>query len=980
MSNLSSFLPMAAGGPTLPGHPHGDDLSLAASVHPATESSACACAAAAMPVLAPGEPDTWPDGLRAIADLIQASRFPMFLALGRDLRLYYNDAYSDLLGDKHPAARGAPYASVRPELWERMRPYFEHVLGGEATQLQHALMEFERNGKRERRYFCVSLSPLRHAGQVAGVYCVLTETTSDVLSEHRHAFHQKLGETLDGLDDAVHIMKATSAMTGQTLGAGRVGYGEIDALGRTVSIDRDWTDGRGDGMASLAGMTHPLDSFGPSIVDQLRQGRSVRLDDVTADARSAPFAAGYAAIGTRAAVIVPIIEEGRLDAVFYLHEPVARHWTDHEVAMAEDVARHTREVVRRARVEENLRDESRILEAVHRTGQVLASTLDLDTLSQAILDAGTELSGARYGGFFYNAGDGAPMRLYALSGASREAFERIGPAPTAAVFRPLMNGESPFRSDDIRIDPRYPALVAHGMQPGHLNVRSFLAVPVVSHSGKVLGGLFFGHPDAGVFTARAERIVSGIAAQAAVAIDNAHLYEAAQNSARERDALLQSERLARVQAERLSHTKDEFLAMLAHELRNPLAPISSSASLLGMQFAGEPRIAQTTTIISRQVKHMSRLIDDLLDVSRVTRGLVKLQLATVDFRDVVSGALDQTRPLVLEKSHHVTVQLPDAPVYVRGDQTRLVQSVANILNNAAKYTQKSGTLALALEQRDGRMSLSVRDNGSGMPPDLVPSVFDLFTQGARTLARSQGGLGLGLTLVKRLVELHEGEVRAHSDGVGFGSTFTVTLPCVAASNGGLEAPPAGIEAKRAVLRRKLRVLIVDDNSDAADSLATLLQVQGNATAVDYDAASALRRARAERPDVMLIDIGLPDVDGYQLAQELRVRPETAHTTLVAVTGYGQARDRERAIESGFAHHLVKPVDMTALVKILESSAAAAALQDDARARPAAADAGLVPVPMVAATVAVAAAATALAVQVVAEASAAPDQAEPAEPA
>ncbi|WP_312518448.1 ATP-binding protein [Massilia sp.] len=973
MSNLSSFLPMAAGGPTLPGHPHGDDLSLAAPLHPATESTACAAAAVATPVVTPifvpGEPGTWPEGLRAIADLIQASRFPMFLAVGHDLRLHYNDAYSDLLGDKHPAARGAPYASVRPELWERMRPYFEHVLAGEATQLQHALMEFERNGKRERRYFCVSLSPVRHAGQVAGVYCVLTETTSDVLSEHRHAFHQKLGETLDGLDDAVHIMKATSAMTGQTLGVGRVGYGEIDALGRTVSIDRDWTDGS---MASLAGMAHPLDSFGPAIVDKMRQGRSVRLDDVTADARSAPFAAGYAAIGTRAAVIVPIIEEGRLDAVFYLHEPVARHWTDQEVAMAEDVARHTREVVRRARVEENLRDESRILEAVHRTGQVLASTLDLDTLSQAITDAGTELSGARYGGFFYNAGEGEPMRLYALSGASREAFERIGPAPTAAVFRPVLNGEAPLRSDDIRVDPRYAVLVAHGMQPGHLNLRSFLAVPVVSHSGKVLGGLFFGHPDAGVFTERAERIVSGIAAQAAVAIDNAHLYEVAQNSARERDALLQSERLARVQAERLSHTKDEFLAMLAHELRNPLAPISSSASLLGMQFAGEPRIAQTTTIISRQVKHMSRLIDDLLDVSRVTRGLVKLQLATVDFRDVVSGALDQTRPLVLEKSHHVTVQLPDAPVYVRGDQTRLVQSVANILNNAAKYTQKSGTLALSLEQRDGRMSLSVRDNGSGMPPELVPSVFDLFTQGARTLARSQGGLGLGLTLVKRLVELHEGEVRAHSDGVGFGSTFTMTLPCVAASTDGLEAPPAGIDAERAVLQRKLSVLIVDDNSDAADSLATLLGVQGNATAVEYDAASALRRARAERPDVMLIDIGLPDVDGYQLAQELRVRPETAHTTLVAVTGYGQARDRERAIESGFAHHLVKPVDMTALVKILESSAAAAALRDEASAP----DAALVPVPMVAATVAVAAAATALAVQVVAEASAAPDQAEP----
>ena len=746
MSNLSSFMPLAEGGPATPGIAHGHDLPLASPM-------------AAAP-FALGAPDTWPDGLRAVGDLILAARFPMFLALGPELRLFYNEAYADLLGDKHPAARGAPYASVRPELVERMRPYFEHVLGGEATQLQNALMEFERNGKRERRFFGVSLSPVRHAGQVAGVYCVLTETTSDVLSEHRHAFHQKLGETLDGHDDAAHIMKATSAMTGQTLGVARVGYGEIDAPGQTVSIDRDWTDGR---MASLAGVSHPLESFGPFILDKLRRGRSVCLDDVGADHRSAQYAAACAAIDARAMVIVPIIEEARLSAVFYLHEPAARHWTDQEVAMAEDVARHTREVVRRSRVERH----------------------------------------------------------------------------------------------------------------------------------------------------------------------NAHLYQQAQKSARERDALLQSERLARVQAERLSHTKDEFLAMLAHELRNPLAPISSSASLLGMQFSGEPRIAQTTAIISRQVKHMSRLIDDLLDVSRVTRGLVKLKLATLDFRDVVGGALDQTRPLVLEKSHHVTLQLPEAPVYVRGDHTRLVQSVANIVNNAAKYTQKCGTLALTLEQHDGRMTLTVRDNGSGMPPELVPNVFDLFTQGARTLARSQGGLGLGLSLVKRLVELHQGEVRAHSDGVGFGSSFAMTLPCVLATPDGVEAPLPEAELARAVLQRQLRVLIVDDNSDAADSLARLLQVQGNATSVEYDAASALRRARAEAPDVMLIDIGLPDVDGYQLAQELRARPETAQTTLVAVTGYGQARDRAQAIESGFAHHLVKPVEMTALVRILEDSAAAAALAEGA---------------------------------------------------
>ncbi|WP_169444504.1 ATP-binding protein [Massilia niastensis] len=901
MNTESSFPSVAAGGTTLPQHSQGRGW----------------------PVYPLGQADTWPEGPRAIAELIGGSCFPMFMALGDELRLFYNSAYADLLGDKHPLAQGAPFAAVRPELWPRLQPVIAGAFNGHATRLEHALMEFERNGKRERRYFSSSFSPVRHAGAIVGVYAVLNETTSDVLSEQRHAFHLRLGETLGGLVDAVHIMQAASAMTGETLGVARVGYGEIDRCGRTVSVDRDWTDG---GIASLAGESRLLESFGPAIVEQLREGRTVCLDDIALDERAAPYAAAYAGIDARAMVIVPIIEEGRLAAIFYLHERGARHWTAQEVAMAEDVARHTREVVRRSRVEESLRDEKRILEMVNRSGQVLASTLDLATLLQSITDAATELSGARFGAFFHNGqAGGDALNLYTLAGASREHFEHLGRPRTTGVFRPVFDGEGPVRSDDITVDARYGELGPfHGMPPGHLEVRSYLAVPVVSRSGEVLGGLLFGHPEPGVFTERTERIIAGVAAQAAVAMDNARLYEIARKSALERDALLQSERAARVKAERLSHTKDEFLAMLAHELRNPLAPISSSASLLSMQFADEPRIRQTSTIISRQVKHMSRLIDDLLDVSRVTRGLVKLKLGVVDFRDVVSGALDQTRPLVLEKSHHVAVQLPGEPVYVKGDHTRLVQSVANIINNAAKYTPKSGTISLVLEAGDGAMRLHVRDNGSGMPADLVPNVFDLFTQGARTLARSQGGLGLGLALVRKLVELHEGEVRAHSDGVGQGSTFTLSLPCVAAAPDGAWAPPQEFGAGGPALQRKLRVLIVDDNSDAADSLSTLLGVQGYATAVDYDAAAGLARARAERPDVMLIDIGLPDVDGYRLAEQLRALPEAAGTVLVAVTGYGQPKDRERAIDAGFAHHLVKPVDMTALVRILESTASAAA--------------------------------------------------------
>jgi signal transduction histidine kinase/CheY-like chemotaxis protein len=562
---------------------------------------------------------------------------------------------------------------------------------------------------------------------------------------------------------------------------------------------------------------------------------------------------------------------------------------------------------------------------LNRTGQALASTLDADMLLQAITDAATQLSGARFGAFFYTKQDegGENLLLYALSGAPRAAFDTFGHPRATAVFGPTFHNEGIVRSDDITRDPRYGLSGPHfGMPKGHLPVRSYLAVPVVARSGTVLGGLFFGHPEPGVFSERTERIVAGVAAQAAVALDNARLYEAAQKSALERDALLQSERAARVEAERLSRMKDEFLAMLAHELRNPLAPISSSAALLTIQFRDEPRIRQASAIIGRQVKHMSRLIDDLLDVSRVTRGLVTLQVEEVDLCDVVRSALDQARPLIDEKSHRVELSLPRQPVLVEGDATRLIQAVANILNNAAKYTPPAGTIRIALATSDGRACLEVRDNGSGMPAELLPSVFEPFSQGARTLARSQGGLGLGLALVKKLVEMHGGEARADSAGVGLGSVFTIDLPCPRCEGDA----QAGARPTDAQAFRPLRVIVVDDNEDAADSLATLLRVQGHAVAVAYTGQDALLQAERERPDAMVVDIGLPDMDGYQLGAMLRARPALRGVVLIAATGYGGEQDRIRAREAGFAHHLVKPVDMAALVRILQEAATSASLR------------------------------------------------------
>ena len=366
--------------------------------------------------------------------------------------------------------------------------------------------------------------------------------------------------------------------------------------------------------------------------------------------------------------------------------------------------------------------------------------------------------------------------------------------------------------------------------------------------------------------------------------------------------------------------KDEFLAMLAHELRNPLAPISSAADLLRLAGPESALVRQSSEIITRQVKHMTGLVDDLLDVSRVTRGLVALQKQVLDLNGVVADAIEQVTSLVQSKRQHIALRLPATPAPVEADRTRIVQVVANILNNAAKYTPVEGHIDVQLEVQPGWFELRVRDDGMGMTPELLPHVFDLFAQAERSPDRSQGGLGLGLALVKSLTELHGGSVTAHSEGPGHGSTFVVRLPRVAEANPAGERPDVSgaIDAPVA----PLRLMVVDDNADAANVLCLLLEALGHTASVEHDAKQAIERARAEAPQMLFLDIGLPDMDGYELARRLRAMPETAGAVLVAVTGYGQPGDRERAQQAGFDHHVVKPVTLADIRRLLEEPAGA----------------------------------------------------------
>jgi signal transduction histidine kinase/CheY-like chemotaxis protein len=366
-----------------------------------------------------------------------------------------------------------------------------------------------------------------------------------------------------------------------------------------------------------------------------------------------------------------------------------------------------------------------------------------------------------------------------------------------------------------------------------------------------------------------------------------------------------------------SRRKDEFLAMLAHELRNPLAPIQNAVCVLQHVDSSDERLGYARSIIGRQVTHLSRLVDDLLDVSRITLGKVKLQKEPIDLAAIVARAVETSRPGIEARRHQLTVTLPREPLRLEGDPTRLAQVIGNLLANAAKYTDEGGKIFLSAARNDGEIIVRVRDTGIGISADLLPRIFDLFIQGDRSLARSEGGLGIGLSLVHRLVELHGGSVRAHSDGIGQGSEFVVRLPALEAPSHGETPPLKGVGPSNGVSRR--RILIVEDNIDGAESLAMLLNLIGHVVYIAYTGLEALETAKIVNPQYVLLDIGLPGMSGYEVARHLRELPAFAATKLIAMTGYGQEEDKQNSREAGFNHHLVKPVDPEVLLGLLQTS-------------------------------------------------------------
>jgi signal transduction histidine kinase len=368
------------------------------------------------------------------------------------------------------------------------------------------------------------------------------------------------------------------------------------------------------------------------------------------------------------------------------------------------------------------------------------------------------------------------------------------------------------------------------------------------------------------------------------------------------EALRQAEEALRTRERQLytaDRRKDEFLAMLAHELRNPMAPIRNASELLARMIPAQPELQASVGIVKRQITHLSRLVDDLLDVSRITQGRIELQRRPIELGNVIAQAMESVEPLMRERRHRVFVAASYERLCVNGDSARLVQCLSNILTNSAKYTDPGGEIRVEERAESGWAVVSITDNGVGIPQELLPQIFDLFVQSDRSLDRSLGGLGIGLSVVQRLIEMHGGFVSASSAGPGCGAKFAVRLPLVA-------LPDTRVTAEPAAAPRAMRILVVDDNTDAADSLTLLLKLDGHETQSVYTPADALERARSFEPEVILLDIGLPGMDGYEVAR--RIRSHGSRARLVALTGYGQSEDVQRAREAGFDEHLVKPAD------------------------------------------------------------------------
>jgi PAS domain S-box-containing protein len=1292
----------------------------------------------------------WPQGLKAAVRIMLASRQPMSIWWGAELTVLYNDACRALIGGNHPAGLGQPAPAAWREIWEDMGPRVEGAIrGNEQGAAKPVPLLVERHGRVEEAHYTITFTAMPgDANATGGLMCAFTDVSLSVVFDRQMnllkavAAHTAGAATLDdactlaaqGLgQSAADVPFAAIYLVDEQEGTARLAASAGIARGHgafpeTVAIGGECPWPFAEALALGTRPFHPV-VLGESTFGPLPSGPWSRPPREAAVARL-----GSATMDGKRAVLIAALNPFRVLA------DDARRFI--ELACAQVAAGISNA---QARNEEGRRLEA---ETLHEVARDIASELDLQQVVQKVTDAGTQLTGARFGAFFYNVTDpeGNAFQLFTLSGAPREAFEKFGMPRATPVFKPTFVGQGPVRVADITKDARYGREGPHyGMPEGHLPVKSYLSVPVISRSGEVLGGLFFGHPDAAVFDARAERNALGIASQASVAIDNANLFgrakdeigrrtqmegelrESEQHSRelvaglpaavctidaagriadynqaavdlwgrapevgkerwcgsakvltpegvpidldhgpmakamrgesvpdnfeitierpdgsyrhalahpraihdgagnivgavnmlvditprkaaetelaftkdqlglqvesltklhqlamelggiselepalqkildtavkaqdadhglvwihdaesgrlrvaasngfdakalelfrevlpgpdggsagnafanrrrwvicdtqadpdfaafrdaarivgfrsvhstpivtragallgvisvhfrstrtpleremqiadvcarhaadaieawRSQEALRESERLYRAIGEsmeygvwtadaqggntflsesflkltgltekaadgsgwsraihpddvepllakwkacqhdgskwdhefrvrgadgnwyailgravplrnergaitgwaginldigrlkrvedelrELDQRKNEFLATLAHELRNPLAPLRNGLEVMRLASGNPDMVEKARAMMERQLSQMVRLVDDLLDVSRVSRGKIELRRGPIELAAVLRNALETSQPLMNERRHQLIAKIPVERIVLDGDMTRLSQVFWNLLNNAAKYTECGGRIELSVQRLAGEVAVSVKDNGVGIPPNMLSRVFDIFTQVDRSLEKSQGGLGIGLSIAKRLVEMHGGTIQVMSEGHLKGSEFVVRLP---ARIGPASASPGGETGRaRGLAGARHRILIADDNADSAATLSIMLEALGNEVRVANDGQEAVEIAEQFRPDAILLDIGMPRLNGYDACEKIRQQPWAAGAYIAALTGWGQEEDKSRSRAAGFDRHLVKPVEPATIEKLIQ---------------------------------------------------------------
>jgi PAS domain S-box-containing protein len=527
------------------------------------------------------------------------------------------------------------------------------------------------------------------------------------------------------------------------------------------------------------------------------------------------------------------------------------------------------------------------LEATSRLHALSTRLLAADNLSTAlgdVLENAIVTSGADFGNIqLYNAQIGG-LEIVAQRGFSKEFldyFRLVRVSEGSACAQAMQSGQR-IIIEDVELDPTYERHLRIAAAAGYRAVQS---TPLKSRNGSILGMLSTHFRIPQRVSNRNQRLLDLYARHAVDMIERL----------RNEQALKEADR-----------RKDEFLAMLAHELRNPLAPIRNALQILKTPSASGPLVDMAHDVVDRQTQQLTRLVDDLLDVSRITRGKINLHRETIELAAVVKRAVEIAQPLIEDQRHEFTLSIPSEPIFLNGDLVRLAQALANVLNNAGKYTEKGGWVMLSAERADNVAIIRVRDNGIGISPDVLPHIFDLFTQAERSLDRAQGGLGIGLTLVRTLVEMHGGTVQANSAGPGQGSEFVIRLPALPDDPGtGISQPRKKAEARTNGHAR--RVLIVDDNRDSTETLATLIRIWDHEVRTAHEGTSALAAVEHFQPDVVFLDLGLPGMNGFEVAKSIRRMSDRGQILLIALSGYSQDGDRFRASEAGFDHYLVKPV-------------------------------------------------------------------------